>query len=171
MPGPLPNAQRRRRNAPSIPTTQLPAAGRSGPIPKPPKSHRLGDAGSVWWRWAWRLPQAAAWSAGDLFVIARRAQLEDDVTTLAAVEGLDLDEVLAAEKAAEVRLVVGRLAAIVTGRLAIVREMRELDDRLGLTPKGMAALRWSIVADETPQAEPSADGVVVVPDRWRVGAG
>ena len=31
--------------------------------------------------------------------------------------------------------------------------MRELDDRLGLTPKGMAALRWNIVPDS-----PAADG-------------
>jgi len=30
----------------------------------------------------------------------------------------------------------------------VIREMREMDDRLGLTPKGLAALRWKIVPDD-----------------------
>jgi hypothetical protein len=70
----------------------------------------LGTAGKAWWAWAWKLPHACAWSAGDLYVVARRARLEDDARTVTSE-----------------------------------REMRELDDRLGLTPKGMAALRWRIV--------------------------
>ena len=47
---------------------------------------------------------------------------------------------------------VQRIAALATGRLQIMREMREIDDRLGLTPKGLAALRWKIV-DDTPKDE------------------
>lgn len=119
--GPLPDPNRRRTNAPTIPTTNLPASGRKGRLPKSPLE--LGDAGAAWWRWAWRLPQACGWSVGDLYAIARRAHLED---VLAEAEP--------------------------GARLGTAREMRELDDRFGLTPKGMAALRWKIVADSEPAA-------------------
>lgn len=120
--GPLPKppAERVRRNQPTIPTTKLPAAGFAGPAPKCPV--KLSRAGKAWWRWAWRTPQAAAWSDGDLYVIARRAQLEDDLDA-ARAEGVPI----------------GSLSKAAT----------ELEDRLGLTPKAMAALRWSIVAEET----------------------
>jgi hypothetical protein len=114
MPGPLPSPNARRRNAPTIPTTDLPAEGRKGRAPACP--YKLGKAGAAWWRWAWKLPQACGWSPGDLYVVARRARLEDDEQTSATL-----------------------------------REARELDDRLGLTPKGMGALRWRIV--EKPAAD------------------
>lgn len=115
MRGPLPNPDRRRRNAPTIPTTELPAGGYRGTMPSSP--YRLGVRGRAWWKWAWRTPQAAAWGESARYVVARRALLED----------LLKDEVLAPEKA--------------------LREMRELDDRLGLTPKSMEQLRWKIVVD------------------------
>lgn len=119
MPGPLPKpaGQRRRNNPPTIPTTELPASGRAGSVPKPPRWIPLGPAGSAWWKWAWKTPQAAAWAPGHEVALARRAALEDDVES---------------------------------SRLPLVREMRELDDRFGLTPKGMAALRWQVVADKEP---------------------
>jgi len=125
MGGPLPNPNRRRRNAPTIPTTSLPAAGRKGAPPKPPRSIALGDAATAWWRWAWHTPQAAAWSKGDLYVTARRAQLEDAMAESAPA--------------------------------SILREARELDDRLGLSPKGMAALRWVIIDAEAAEAEAPPD--------------
>lgn len=154
--GPLPDPNRRRRNAPTIPTTELPASGRRGRIPTPPVE--LGEAGRAWWRWAWRLPQACGWSTGDLVMIARRATLEDDLAALATVDGLDFLDVLGA-KASEVRETIRHLASLAAGKLAVCREARELDDRLGLTPKGLAALRWRIV-DDTPAepAEPAATG-------------
>jgi hypothetical protein len=83
-------------------------------------------------------------------MVARRASLEDDLAALATVEGLDAVELLQAldpDAFSTVRDLVGRLAALASGRLAVAREMRELDDRLGLTPKGMAALRWTVVED------------------------
>lgn len=153
MPGPLPNPERRRRNAPTIPTTKLPAGGRAGRAPKVPTWVELGKAGRAWWGWAWKTPQAAAWSAGDEPMIGRRAALEDDLAALHKVEGLDFADVLGAERAADVRDAISRVAALATGRLAIMREMRELDDRLGLTPKGLAALRWTIVADPKPATD------------------
>lgn len=157
MPGPLPAAQKRRRNAPTIPTTNLPAGGRKNAPPKMPPWVHLGKAGRAWWRWAWRTPQAAAWPDGVADVVARRARLEDDIEAIAYI-GLDLD-MLPAETPLElaaylehVKYVIEKLKSLASGKLAIEREMRELDDRLGLTPKAMAALRWTIVADAEPEA-------------------
>ena len=159
MPGPLPETHRRRRNAPTIPTTSLPAGGRTGPIPKPPKWTRLGASGSAWWRWAWRTPQAAGWASGHQSFVARRASLEDDLAAIDHIDSLDALDLLRAEDAQAFKLLIGRLSALVTGRLAIVREMREIDDRLGLTPKGMAVLRWEVVNVAAPPAADAADEV------------
>jgi hypothetical protein len=155
MPGPLPAAQRQRRNAPTIPTTELPAGGRSGPAPTVPPWTKLARAGRAWWRWAWSTPQACAWgvAAGQEAMVARRAALEDDLAALETLQGLDLGAALeASDRATELDAVIRRVAAMATGRLAIVREMRELDDRLGLTPRGLAQLRWRIV--DTAGADP-----------------
>ena len=149
-PLPKPDDQRARRNAPTIPTTNLPVSGRSGPVPEPPSWVALGEAGLAWWQWAWRTPQAAAWSVGDEVVVSRRASLEDDLAVQERVDTIDLvlADIADAETAAEVRAIIGKLAALATGRTTICREIRELDNLLGLTPKGMAALRWRIVADK-----------------------
>lgn len=125
-------SERQRRNAPMVPQTNLPAAGRSGRAPALPAHVKLGKPGRAWWVWAWRTPQAAAWDAGSLYVIARRAVLQDEVGN---VDGAPL--------------------------LACMREMRELDDRLGLTPKGLVALRWTITDDVPPAVgEPEDDSRV-----------
>lgn len=154
MPGPLPKPGARRRNKPTIPSTSLPAAGYSGPIPRIPKG--LGAAGRVWWRWAWRTPQAKGWDGGSVWVVGRRASLEDDMAALGLVESdLDLAELLdmgMTESLKQLELVIRRLHALAGGRLAVMREMRELDDRLGLTPKGRLALRWEIQPDEVEEA-------------------
>lgn len=152
MSGPLPKPGRRRRNAPLIPTTRLPAGGRAGTAPRPPKE--LGPAGKKWWTWAWRTPQAAAWSAGDMFVIARRARLEDLVTSLESFdeEALPLDPELLIQ-------VIHWLKSLAVGALSVHREMRELDDRLGLTPRGRQSLRWVIAPDEVAEARTAAAAV------------
>lgn len=57
------------------------------------------------------------------------------------------------------------------GQLQLMREMREIDDRLGLTPKGMAALRWVIVDDtpvETPDQGDLPAGVTAMDRRARL---
>jgi hypothetical protein len=152
--GPLPDPKRRRTNAPTIPTTALPARGRPGRPPAVPSWVRLAKSGRAWWAFAWKTPQAAAWSVGDVPLVARRASLEDDLATIGRVDSLDALD-LAGQLDPIVKLIVGRLAALVTGKLAIIREMREIDDRLGLTPKGMAALRWQIVDDQAADAAPT----------------
>lgn len=162
MPGPIPKPDdaRRRRNAPTIPTTALPAAGFAGPYPKPPPWSTLGRAGKAWWSWAWRTPQAAAWSAGDLDTVTHRAELVDDLAAVDQVDGLDvaaLLEIAPFRRTAELDWLIRRLHGYAAGRLAILKEAREIDDRLGLTPKGRLALRMTIIETEpaTKKPEPS----------------
>jgi len=147
--GPVPNKKKRRRNAPTIPTTELDVAGRKGRPPKVPGAYNLQEAGAEWWKWAWSTPQALAWDSGALYVIARRAQLEDDLALIdSPLEATDLAELLGVdedEAIEKLEYIVNRLAALAGGRLPIVKEMRELDKRLGLDPKAMAELRWEIV--------------------------
>ena len=167
--GPLPEqaGKRRRRNPPAIPTRALPAGGFAGPYPRPPKGVELGEAGRTWWRWAWRTPQAAAWDAGTHVALARRASLEDDVAALDQVDGLDVSGVLdlvrqqeAADAVKELAWLVRRLAGMTTGRLAIYQKMLDLDRQFGLTTRSFYDLRFEIVAEEAPKAEPAPAGDV-----------
>ena len=160
--GPLPTGNARRRNAPTIPTTNLPAAGYTGEIPDCP--YDLAAAGTAWWNWAWRTPQAAAWDPGSLYSLARRAQLEDDVARLGFGEDvLDLSDLLAGvdpEAINRVEFALNMLKRSATGTLAIEKVMADLDDKFGLTAKGLAALRWTIVPD-------AADAAPAKPKRQR----
>lgn len=156
MPGPLPNPQRRRRNAPTVPTTTLPASGRKGRPPNCP--YELGRDGAAWWRWAWTLPQAVAWSRGDLFAIARRARLEDDIAAFDFSDGMELAELLSCESAENAKRIEWALVALkraAGSKLSIEKEMRELDAKLGLTPESMARLRWTIVDDSADEPAPT----------------
>jgi hypothetical protein len=155
MPGPLPTKNPRRRNAPTIPTTTLPASGRGEPAPDCP--YVLAAAGAAWWTWAWSLPQACAWSDGDLYALARRARLEDMVAAIGFADDLDLADLLAGvsdrEAIQRVEWALTMLKRSASGQLALEKEMRELDGKFGLTAEALAKLRWTIVADETPAAE------------------
>lgn len=160
--GPAPSKKKRRTNAPTIPTTELDAAGRKGRPPKLPEGYKMGKVGSSWWKWAWGTPQAMAWDRGALYVVARRAQLEDDLDALDLNDELELADLLAGadEEAIErVAYALDTLKRAATGKLAIEKEMRELDKVLGLTPKAMVELRWEIVdgnakAESAPTAAP-----------------
>lgn len=152
-PGSLPGKNTRRRNAPTIPTTTLSASGRKDPAPDCP--YELAQAGDAWWRWAWSLPQALAWSDGDLYAIARRARLEDRLAALHLLDGLDLTDLLAGadeEAVQRVEWALRTLKGAATGALQVEKEMRELDGKFGLTAESLARLRWTIVADEEPTA-------------------
>ena len=158
--GPLPNEKSRRRNAPTIPTTELPVSGRKGRPPSLPKAYNLRKPGAEWWKWAWSTPQATAWDKGALYVVARRAQLEDDLDLIdQPLEAKDLGELLGVEEQdviRELESIVGRLSAMAGGRSTVLKEMRELDKVLGLTPKAMADLRWKIVEDQADATGKSA---------------
>lgn len=154
--GPLPSGTAIRRNKPTIPTAKLPASGRKGQVPKPPALYELGPKGADWWAWAWKTAQACGWDDGTLFVVARRATLEDD---LHALEHIDIDlEFLCGEEPNEamrnLQFLIGKIKALAGGKMSILREMRELDGKLGLTPKGLADLRWTIIDDaEAPKVD------------------
>lgn len=152
MPGPIPDPNRQRRNAPLLPTVDLPAAGRVGPPPAVPDGYVLGEHGSRWWAWAWSTPQAAAWDDGNLYVVARRAQLEDDLLVLRS-----LDDNAARWDLSAVRQIVKFCKLVAEAEPKIKREMLDLDDRLGFTPKSRLAMRWRIVAtiaEDEPDAGP-----------------
>jgi hypothetical protein len=135
-----------------VPSSFLPLGGRDGPIPAIPDSYELGSAGRVWWEWAWALPQAAKWDIGSLHVVARRASLEDDLAGLGQVATLDLAALLdpsigEREAGGQIRRVVRGSKRTTVRRTGVLREMRLLDNRLGLNPKAMADLRWRLVGE------------------------
>lgn len=165
--GPAPQATRRRTNAPTIPTTNLPVGGREGPPPKLPPGVKLGKVGKAFWRWVWNTPQAAAWSPGHEAAVARRASLEDDLAALDTVTSLDLAEMLMAAVEDDLKALIQQLAGLATGRKGILQQIDALDDRLGLNPKAMVNLRWTIKGDAEAGAEPKLASVSAPADgRW-----
>lgn len=158
--GPLPTANPRRRNTPSHPGKALPPAGRAGRPPNPPLE--LGEAGQKWWRWAWSTPQATAWDRGCLYAAAHRAQLEDDLSAMHAVDTewdfarLFAEDPGKAEK--DIKWLIGQLRAMAGDRVKTTKAMNDLDDRLGLSAKAAAQLRWKV--DEDEEAEPEQKATV-----------
>jgi hypothetical protein len=115
----------------------------------------LADAGARWWAWAWRTPQATKWDAGALYFVARRAVLEDHAAALDFADELDWSDLFSVgddEARQRVEWALSLLKRSATGELALMKEMRELDNRLGLNPKAMADLRWSVEAADAPAA-------------------
>lgn len=120
--------------------------------------YELGAAGTTWWRWAWKTPQADGWDAGALYTVARRAQLEDE---RAAIELADADDLIGAllegaedDAIRRIKFALGRLSASATGSASLSREMRELEKQLGLGPKAAKDLGAPTKAPETPKKNP-----------------
>lgn len=107
-------------------SAQLPAAGRPGKPPKWPLPGRMLAGELDAWRSAWATPQAAEW------------------------ERLGWDRMIARY----VRILVESEQPEATA--ATRGEVRQLEDRLGLSPMSMLRLRWSIV-------DADADDVSVSP--------
>lgn len=106
---------------------KLPAEGRKGPIPEWPLEGPFLDGEERAWNELWRTPQSVAW-----------------------------------EKLAWIR-VVGRYCRVLLESerpraSSLTRaEARQLEDKLGLTPKAMRVLLWEIVDDElAAQRQPAA---------------
>lgn len=171
MPGPRPNPQSRRRNAPTIAEKTLPVEGRQGPAPAVPDTYELGPAGEAWWAWAWSLPQATEWDEGTLYLAARRARLEDDLAALDFNDEVDLGDLLAGAGTEQIKQVEWALQVLkrsASGSTGLMKAMGEIDERLGLSPKAMAALRWSIA--EPAAGQDTSDGVAQLDDyRSRFG--
>ena len=128
MSGPPPKDPklRRRRNKPAG-FTVLPAEGRQGDAPPWPLafSDEWGDQELALWEELWRTPQASEW------------------------ERLGWTRIVARY----CRLCVEAEAPAASRDLQ--PEVRQLEDRLGMTPKAMQALRWTI--DDPTESEDPAD--------------
>lgn len=118
MPGPAPNPNRRRRNAGPV-MTDIPADARKGRRPPAwPLPDGPSEAEHRLWLGLWRLPQASRW---ELMEWHRR---------LVARYVRSLAELEAASGAQPTRL---------------MAEVRQMEDRLGLSEQAMLKLRWRIV--------------------------
>jgi len=102
---------------------RLPASGRKGRAPAWPLPGKPTAAESHAWRYVWKLPQAVAWE---------RLNAERTVARYCIVLA-----------ASEER---GAPAALLA-------EVRQMEDRLGLSPMALLRLRWSIVDDDVLEAE------------------
>ena len=131
MPGPIPkpSGQRRRRNATST-TVSLPKAGRVGRPPKPHTDIEWGEHAKAYWTALWTSPMAAAYVKTDTFALTRLCSLVDerDRFQRAELESFDGDA-----------------------------EIRQLEDRFGLSPLARRRLQWEIEDAEPAVRPPSSE--------------
>lgn len=154
MPGPLPKPEeeRRRRNAPTVPTTELPVAGYSGPVPDPVEE--LDELERRYYEWAWTTPAAAAWHVAEAEIVAEWARLKAYATRCLRGEIL--------KTTAQGMQIPAELSSAVYSQI-VARE-----DRLYLSPMARAKGRAKIVEPPAPVRDPDApaDGSNVVSGRF-----
>ncbi|WP_067967502.1 phage terminase small subunit [Nocardiopsis trehalosi] len=135
--GPLPkDAASRRRRNAGPSMVELPRDGRQGDAPDWPLPGTPDEAVAVVWDALWAKPQAAAWESGGFEHVVARLAL----LTVAALS----DEASA----------------------AVLGEVRQLEDRLGLNPAALQRLRWKLAEAE----EEAAEVVPIAPRERRVKA-
>lgn len=145
MPGPAPKSpSERRRTNVAIAEQLLPRAGRKGPVPKWPLPGKPRAGESALWSDLWKTPQAVAW------------------------ERLGWTRVVARYARVTVE------AEMPDASASILAEVRQLEDRLGLSPMAMRRLMWKVddrddlaerAATKRPPAKPAwARLKVVDPD-------
>jgi hypothetical protein len=89
---------------------------------------------------------------------------------LPEAQNLDVAELLKTDpddRSDLIEFTIRKLHALAGNKLAIAKECRELDDRFGLTPKAMAALRWRIVEEQPKEPELDESEVTHLDDRRR----
>ncbi|MEJ6019864.1 phage terminase small subunit [Corynebacterium sp. H113] len=121
MPGPPPKNDGTRRTKGALPyvLAELPSEGRKGRAPAWPLAGRAPRG----WAALWRLPQAVMWEKmHSELAVARYLLLR-----------VDMEDAMAEKK--EVKS-------------AVFSEIRQSEDALGLSPKGMQTLRWRVRLDE-----------------------
>ena len=122
-PIPKPADQRRNRNTPLANTQKLPAGGRRGRAPRWPGPGGADTNVRRLWRELWASPPAVMWERfGWTRVVARYVLL------LLRVERLLLESDDAP--------------------VSLLAEVRQLEDRLGLSPQAMLRMRWEVADDE-----------------------
>lgn len=131
MPGPAPQRNARRRNVRPDWRT-LPAGGREGMAPVWPMSEQ-SEAEQLLWLDLWRTPQAVAWfELGWTRTVARYARLVCQSEFQADPDA-------------------GRPAY---AEAALLGEIRQIEDRLGLSPLAMRRLQWEIEPSEVASVGP-----------------
>lgn len=121
MPGPPPKNDGARRSKGAMPyvLAELPVDGRKGRAPAWPLAGRAPRG----WAALWKLPQAVMWEQmHSELAVARYLMLR-----------VGMEDSLAAGE--EVKS-------------AVFSEIRQSEDALGLSPKGMQTLRWRVTTDE-----------------------
>lgn len=96
----------------------LPASGRSGPAPAWPLPSRLSTAERLAWEQMWATPQATVWETLGWTRTVARY----------------CRKLIEAEKH--------------DAPVTLLGEVRQMEDRLGLTPRAMRMLLWQIAPDE-----------------------
>jgi len=123
---PKPDNQKRNRNEPAFGWSDLPAAGREGEPPSlPPRSEDARDWLDVTieaWADLWKSPQATMWDPSGRTLRSWAVCFDD----LAQCQK-DRKPVPA----------------------SLLNEMRQVEDRHGLSPKAMLQLRWRIVTEDS----------------------
>lgn len=125
--GPRPDEGSARSEARGYKLDALPAEGYAGEVPDFPTPDP-GPRTLAWWEWAWRTPQACAWSlpseAWRLPFVAEwcetKAHLEESWTA------------------------------------AMVAQKFRMEDRIGFSTAGLSEMGWKIAADAKPAAAPVA---------------
>lgn len=120
--GPPPDPNSGRSDARGYKLTALPSEGYDGEIPEWPLSAQPNPAETAAWSWAWRTPQACAWSTASeswrIPFVAQWARLH----------------VRCSEPDAP-----GNLFA----------SLFRLEDRIGFSTAGLAEMGWKVAVDET----------------------
>lgn len=138
MPGPLPSNSPKRKTRPTdVPWIDLPRSGNPNPIPVVPRGLDLGNHGLYRWYRLWRTPESTQWGDADRDLVMRLCQLEDAWQRSVETHG----EVVHPPKGKSGRSYQRQLD------LRIAPEMRQLEEKLGLTAKAKKELRWRIVDD------------------------
>ena len=130
MPGPAPKLDPARRNARTGPM-KLPPEGYQGELPVWPLHGPLSQQEVLTWREMWRTPQAAAWvtlGPGCVRVVARYVRVLMRAESVRAALPTDM------------------------------AEARQLEDKLGLTPKAMRMLLWEIAPNEVEEQRQATSG-------------
>ncbi len=109
MPGPTPSANRQARPGRDLPWVDLPADGRTEPVPDVPAAFELRAPGSDLWADLWATPMATQWGVAETHQVARLCQLtdrlvrQDDTKVLAEMRHLETALGLTAKARKELR--------------------------------------------------------------------
>lgn len=137
---PKPPGQRRRRNAGQGQWQELPASGRKGELPDPRTDRVLGDIAKTYWETLWTSPMAVTFTDADIQPLTRLAVLVDDRAR--SESGDHLIEIV------ESNYGDSREVEVIVGRFAGDAEIRQLEDRYGISPLARRRLQWEIKQGE-----------------------